>query len=749
MEQVYMFMIVALFTLAIVDLVVGVSNDAVNFLNSAIGSKAVSLRTIMIVASIGISIGAVFSSGMMEVARKGIFNPGEFIFEEIMIIFMAVMITDILLLDLFNSLGLPTSTTVSIVFELLGASVAIALIQIYQDNGSVTELVNYINSSQAYEIIRGIFLSVLIAFGVGAFVQYISRLIFSFQFEQNLKYTGGVFGGVSLTAITYFILIKGLKGVSFITPETLDWVDANKYVILIGSFVFWTLFSQIYISLIKGNILKVIILIGTFALAMAFAGNDLVNFIGVPIAAWQSYNLWMEGGMDMQMSMSSLSGAVRTPSYLLFIAGVVMVVTLWFSKKARSVVETGINLSRQGEGKEKFQPNLLSRLIVRATVNLSDGISYVLPKPLLKKLDDRFQKNAEKRGKKEDAPAFDFVRASVNLVVASILISIGTSLKLPLSTTYVTFMVAMGTSLADKAWGRESAVFRVAGVLNVIGGWFVTAFVAFLAAATFAGIIYYGGFIAIVGLLILAAVLLIRSFIVYRNTEKENSESRKFDRTDLITINEIINESSDNISNVIRRINKLYSEVVDNIGLQDLGRLKKNKKNLRKLEATIDELKDEIFYFIKSLDDSSVEASKFYILILDYLQDMAQSIGYIAKSSYDHVNNNHKKLKFNQIRDLKGIDNELQVLFDRVEETFNNDSYENINSIIDEKQQLINHVSQLIQKQIERIRSTETSPKNTKLYFGLLLETKDLISATMNLLQLFQEFHNDYKKVIN
>ena len=749
MEQVYLFMIIALFTLAIIDLIVGVSNDAVNFLNSAIGSKAVSLRTIMIVASIGIAIGAVFSSGMMEVARKGIFNPGEFMFAEIIIIFMAVMITDILLLDLFNSLGLPTSTTVSIVFELLGASVAIALLKIYKEDSNIAELVNYINSTQAFEIIRGIFLSVFIAFLVGAIIQNISRLIFSFQYERNIKFTGGIFGGVSFSAITYFILIKGLKGVSFIKPETLDWVDENKLIIILGSFVVWTILSQLYISVFKGNILRVIILVGTFALAMAFAGNDLVNFIGVPIAAWQSYNLWLTSGMDPEMSMSMLSGAVRTPSYLLLLAGIVMVVTLWFSKKARSVVETGINLSRQDEGKEKFQSNLLSRLVVRAAVNLSQGVNYILPKKFVQKLDSRFEKGIVKKRKKIDEPAFDFVRASVNLVVASILISIGTSLKLPLSTTYVTFMVAMGTSLADKAWGRESAVFRVAGVLNVIGGWFVTALVAFLAAATFASIIYYGGTFAIIGLLVLAAILLIRSFIVYQRNEKEKKQNRKFDTTDLITINEIINESSDNISSVIKKINKLYSEVADNIGLQDLSRLKKNRKSLRKLEAVIDELKDEIFYFIKSLDDSSVEASKFYILILDYLQDMSQSIGYIVKSSFEHVNNNHKKLKFNQIRDLKGIDNDLQGLFDRVEEIFNNESFENINDIINEKQQLINHVSTLIQKQIDRIRSTETSPKNTKLYFGLLLETKDLISATMNLLQLFQEFHNDYKKVVN
>ena len=748
MEQVYLFMLIALFALAIIDLVVGVSNDAVNFLNSAIGSKAVSLRTIMIVASIGVGIGAIFSSGMMEVARKGIFNPGEFLFEEIMIIFMAVMITDILLLDLFNSLGLPTSTTVSIVFELLGAAVAIAMIQIFKDDATVSQLVRYINTEQAIGIIQGIFLSVLIAFAVGAIIQYISRLIFSFQFEKNLKYTGGIFGGVSITAITYFILIKGLKGVSFISPESIDWVDQHKMLILAGSFLLWTFLSQAYISFFGGNILKIIIITGTFALAMAFAGNDLVNFIGVPIAAWQSFDLWMSSGMEQGMKMSALSGAVQTPSLLLFLAGMIMVVTLWFSKKARTVVETGINLSRQGDGREKFQPNLLSRLIVRGSVNLSNAFEAVLPRSVSNQIDRRFDKPVEKRKKKSDEPAFDMVRASVNLVVASILISIGTSLKLPLSTTYVTFMVAMGTSLADKAWGRESAVFRVAGVLNVIGGWFVTAMVAFTAAAVFASFIYYGKLVAIIILLIAAAVLLTRSFLVYRKAEKEKKETKRYDRTDLITINEIITESSDNISSVIKRINLLYSDVVNNIGLQDLGKLKKNKKSLKKLENEVDELKGEIFYFIRSLDDSSVEASKFYILILDYLQDMVQSIGYIVKNSFGHVNNNHKNLKFNQIRDLKGIDQKLQGLFDRVEDTFTKESFESIDSIIDEKQELLTHVSNLIQKQIDRIRSTETSPKNTKLYFGLLLETKDLISATMNLLQLFKEFHRDYKKVI-
>lgn len=748
MEQVYIFMLVALFALAIIDLVVGVSNDAVNFLNSAIGSKAVSMKTIMIVASIGIACGAIFSSGMMEVARKGIFNPGAFYFDEIMIVFIAVMITDILLLDVFNSLGMPTSTTVSIVFELLGSAVAIAIIKVYSNDSGLAELVNYINTEQAFGIIQGIFVSVLIAFTVGAIIQYFSRLIFTFQFEKNLKYTGGIFGGISITAISYFILFKGLKGVSFVPKSALEWVNENTLLLLAISFVIWTIVSQLLQSAFKINILKVVIVIGTFALAMAFAGNDLVNFIGVPLAAFNSYDIWVQGGMEANFTMEGLAGEVPANTYMLFLAGVIMVLTLWFSKKARAVVETGVSLARQDEGKERFEANFLSRVIVRGTVNLSQAISYVTPKPVLKFVDSRFEKVKEKKNKNHEAPAFDLVRAAVNLVVASILISVGTLLKLPLSTTYVTFMVAMGSSLADRAWGRESAVYRVAGVFNVIGGWFVTALVAFVAASIFATAIYFGGIIAIVVLLIIAALLLVRSYLAHKKAEQEKLESRKFDRTDLITINEIINESSDNISRVIKKVNKLYSDVVDNLGLQELAKLKNNKKSLKKLEDDVDELKSDVFYFIKSLDDTSVEASKFYILILDYLQDMVQSIGYITKNSYGHVNNNHKNLKFNQIRDLKGIDKELQLLYNHISDTFDKESFTDISSIIAEHKRLKEHVSLLVQKQIDRIRTTETSPKNTKLYFSLLLETQDLITATINLLELFQEFYHDYRKIV-
>lgn len=750
MEDIYIVMLVALFALAITDLVVGVSNDAINFLNSAIGSKAVSMRTIMIVASLGVAVGAIFSSGLMEVARKGIFMPGEFFFEEIMIIFMAVMITDVLLLDFFNSLGLPTSTTVSIVFELLGAAVCMAVIKIYtQTDGDLGMLGGYINTAKATEIIAGILLAVVIAFVVGTIVQYISRLIFSFQYERKMKYVGSLFGGFSLTAILYFILIKGMKSIPFVSDAFNDYVNTHTWLIVGIGFVLFTLISQLLMSVFKANILRIIIVIGTFALALAFAGNDLVNFIGVPIAAWQSFNLWQSayeatGALPSNYLMEGLSGSVPTPELLLILAGGVMVATLWFSSKARSVVDTGINLARQGEGVERFDPNFLSRGIVRYSVLFGNAITAVLPESMKHRIERKFDKPQHHlRSKRIDAPAFDMVRASVNLVVASVLISLGTSLKLPLSTTYVTFMVAMGTSLADRAWDRESAVYRVAGVLNVIGGWFVTAVVAFTAAAIFGAIIYFGGVIALAILIITALVVVVRSSIVHSRKTKAEKSKKRFNRSDIITINEITSETSENISNVIRGINKMYTKTVDHLGYYDLSKLKKSYKKIEKLEADVDELKGNIFYFIKSLEEDSVEASKFYILTIDYLQDMVQSIGFITRNSYNHVHNNHKNLKFNQIRDLKKVDEKMQILFDEIEETFDNHEFGNIDGILDEKQQLLDYVSELIQKQITRIRTSETSPKNTKLYFGILLETKDLISSTMSLLQLFQEFYNE------
>jgi len=739
----YILMLIALAILATVDLVVGVSNDAVNFLNSAIGSKAIAIRNIMIIASIGVFFGAITSSGMMEVARKGIFNPGMFMFQDIMFIFMAVMITDILLLDVFNTLGMPTSTTVSIVFELLGAAVAISLIKISQNDAeSISAIWNYINYEKASLIIFGILLSVVVAFSVGAIVQFVSRLIYSFNFEKRPSYINALFGGFAITAITYFIIIKGMKG----TPYYKDvkfLIEDNTLSIIAGSFLLWTIISQVFIKVFNLNVLKLIIGIGTFSLAMAFSGNDLVNFIGVPIAAWNSYEAWSVSGVEANaFSMEILAKKVPSNVWLLLIAGGIMVVTLWTSSKARNVIKTGIDLSRQGEGHEKFQPNPLSRLVVRASMGINTGITYIFPAKTIAFVNSKFQKPVIEltKDKTYELPAFDMVRASVNLIVAGILISIATSLKLPLSTTYVTFMVAMGTSLADRAWGRESAVYRVAGVINVVGGWFLTAITAFLAAALVAYLISWD-MVMIPVLLVLVAFLIGRNTIIHRKKSKEVKEQEYIERADLITINGVIEESADHISNVANRVNKLYTNVVNDLTNHDLNKLRKTDKHVGKLNDEIDSLKDGVFYFIKSLDDTSVQASRFYILVLGYLQDVAQSISYISRASFKHVNNNHKNLKKGQLKDLKEIDNQLTELLGQVSSIFELRAFDDLEDILIEKQALLKDVSNSIEKQVTRIRQEESSPKNTTLYFSILLETQDLITALMSLLQTYEEFH--------
>jgi phosphate/sulfate permease len=743
MEQIYVIMLIVLGVLAVIDLMVGVSNDAVNFLNSAIGSKAVSFKTTMIVASLGVLVGALFSSGMMEIARSGIFVPSMFSFNDVMIIFLAVMISDILLLDVFNSLGLPTSTTVSIIFELLGAAVCLALYKIYTSDETLDHLGMYINTKKASAIVYSILLSVILSFALGSLIQYISRLIFTFHYEKKLKYFGAIFGGVAISAITFFILIKGMKGVSFISATQFKWIDKNEFLILGVNFVFFTLLSQLLISYFKVNILRVIILIGTFALALAFAGNDLVNFIGVPIAAFNSYQIFQGSGIsgDEFMMGALANDDIVAPFYFLLLAGVVMVITLWTSKKARSVIETGVNLSRQGEGDEKFTPNTASRFIVRFGVSLGQVINVFLPKKLQIKIDSRFINVEKSKKKSADEPAFDMVRASVNLMVASILISIGTSLKLPLSTTYVTFMVAMGTSFADRAWDRESAVYRIAGVFKVIGGWFFTAIIAFFLAVIMAYILKVGEVFAFFGLIIMLGIMLYKSSRKHKEKVKNEEEVKSLRREDIGTVKEMITESSAQISKVFRKTSALYSSLVDNLGLEDLAKLKENKKDQKKLEKEIDELKNNVFYLIKNLDDNSVEASKFYILILGYLQDMVQSIDFITSNSYSHVNNNHKKLKFNQIKGLKIIDTQLQQLLHSLEESFKNEDFNTIDHILNDKQVLLDTVSELISKQIKTIRTTETSPKNSKLYFALLLEVNDLVKSITNLLELFKEFN--------
>ena len=755
MSDMYLIMIIALAALAIIDLIVGVSNDAVNFLNSAIGSKAISFKTIMIVASVGIALGAIFSSGMMEVARKGIFVPSQYNFDELMFIFMAVMITDILLLDFFNTLGLPTSTTISIVFELIGASVAMAAIKIGAVQGNYFDIINYINTDKIVEIVLGILLSVVLSFSLGALVQWVARFLLSYDFETKAKYVGAIFGGLALTSITYFIFIKGIKGTSVgktnfellggITIK--DFLEHQVVSVVLVSFVIWTAISYALEAFLKANIYKIIIGVGTFALALAFSGNDLVNFIGVPMAAWQSYELWVQSGVSAsEFNMVVLEQTVTTPTIALFLSGMIMVVTLWFSKKARYVAETEINLSREGASKERFEPNFLSRGLVRGSILIADGFNALIPESIKTKIDTRFQRPAIILSKEKayELPAFDMVRAAVNLMVASVLISIATTNKLPLSTTYVTFMVAMGTSLADRAWGAESAVYRVAGVLNVIGGWFLTGISAFIASALILLILKLGGPVFVSLALVGVVLLMVRNYLAYNKKTKQTKEEDQLSLAESTSIQGVIKESADHIASVVKRGNKIFGNAITGLAKQDSATLKKCKKNIEKLSEEVDELRNNIFYFIKNLDDQSVHASKFYINILRYLQDMTQSLDFIVKSTSKHVNNNHKKLKTSQLKELKEIENALDVYYNEIHKAFEKPSFAKMGEIIN-NQQIFELLSDKIQAQVERTRTDESSPKNTTLYFGLLLETKDLVTATVSLMEEYFEANQTSK----
>ncbi len=748
-DSIYLYMTIALGILAISDLVVGVSNDAVNFLNSALGSKAIPFRTIMFVASIGIAMGAVSSSGMMEVARKGIFNPGEFYFSEIMIIFMAVMITDVLILDFFNTLGMPTSTTVSIVFELLGAAVAVTLIKMSGTGETLAQMGTYINTEKATEIILGILLSVFIAFSIGALVQSIARIFLTFDFHKKPSWKASLFGGLAISAIIYFILIKGLKSTNFFNGALLDFVGERTTLFLAFNVVLWSAISWVLTRFAKINIYKLVIIFGTFALAMAFAGNDLVNFIGVPIAALQSFQAWEATGIPADAySMESLAAAVQTPTILLLLSGVIMILTLWFSTKALLVTETEINLAREGEGEERFRANFLSRQIVRLSVLAIENLSVIPPKHIQEAISKRFEKATTytSRIKSKDRPAFDMVRASVNLMLASVLISIATSMKLPLSTTYVTFMVAMGTSLADRAWGSDSAVYRVAGVLNVIGGWFFTAISAFLGAALVAFLIHIGGVWALGLLFVFAAFIMVRNYLNHKKRSATLKEEFKLRRVESQNIKEVIEVSSENIANAISRVNKIYSSCTEGLIKHDINILKKSTKGIRKLDKEVEGLRENIFYFIKGLNEEGGRTTDFYLQILRYLQDITQSLEHITKASYKHVHNNHKKLRFSQLKDLKETDVFVSQFFSDVQHLFEKERFSSLNSTLVKQEALMQKVDEKIYRQILRTRETENSPKNTALYFNLLQETKDLLESTFRLLETY-DLHANQPKV--
>ena len=746
LENLYLFFVLALGFLAIADLIVGVSNDAVNFLSSAIGSKAVSFKKIMIIASFGIALGAIFSSGMMEVARKGIFNPELYYFDEIMIIFLAVMITDILLLDFFNTLGLPTSTTVSIVFELLGAAVSIAAYKIWENSQSINELITYINYSKATQIILGIILSVFIAFTIGAIVQWVSRLILSFDFKRNSNIVSSIFGGIAITSITYFILIKGIKGTSYseitfnyFQGETINnLIESNASQIIIYLTVIWSLISFFLIEVYKTNIYKIIILVGTFALALAFAGNDLVNFIGVPIAAWQSYEAWTISGIPAdQLSMGILSSKVETPNLILFFAGAIMVITLWFSSRAKNVLKTSIDLSDQSEIKEKFKANILAKYLVTFFIGLNNGIQKIVPAKIKEIIENRFAPSNQLLLSNTiiEKPAFDMVRASVNLIVASILISIATSYKLPLSTTYVTFMVAMGTSLSDRAWGSESAIFRVSGVLNVIGGWFITAIVAFSAAALVALLME-------TSLFFMPILFLFTCFLLYRNYLRYNKEAKKVKLENEIpeieknTLEGVINESSKNIENVLNRSIKIFTLTTEGISKSDIKLLKKNSRQVTKLSDEVDELQENIFNYLKSNKKANKKATEFYLIILEKLTQITKRLSKISKITLKHVDEDRRKLPLSNIKVLLGLDLNFKRLFESVINIFINKDFKKIEDVLLD-------IIQARDKTDNQIKRYKKENQDNKRYDKLHLEILSLCSEILNALkQLLENYYS-------
>lgn len=744
METFYLGLVIILFLLAISDLIVGVSNDAVNFLNSAIGAKVAPFRIIMLVAALGVLVGATFSNGMMEVARKGIFHPDQFVFAEIMIIFLAVMITDVILLDLFNTFGMPTSTTVSLVFEIMGAAVAIATYKIrHNPDHGVGDLGVYINSEKALAIISGILLSIVIAFTVGALIQYISRLIFSFDYKRSMRFFGGMFGGAAITAITYFMLIKGAKDASFMTPTAQAWISTHTTAILLYGFISWSIFLQVLNWLFNFNILKAIVLTGTFALAMAFAGNDLVNFIGVPLAGYESFKSFMAtpGAIPESLTMESLKQPIVTNPIFLLIAGLIMVVTLWTSKKARSVVETTIDLSRQGEGFERFTSSTVSRFIVRSVRQGATSLSHMVPVKVHGWLEKRFERNeamiAEE--KKENA-AFDMIRASVNLVVASALIAMGTSLKLPLSTTYVTFMVAMGTSLSDRAWGRESAVYRINGVLSVVGGWFLTALIAFTVAFLIATFINLGGIIFLTILLVLAIFVIIRTHSIHRRRTADREEKIKMTGEGELTNQSILSRCVDNVGSALNKAGNLFEEVITATAAEDIKALRKVRKQVEKLNKDTKKLKSNLNHTILQLREDSIDSGHYYVQVVDYLREIAHCVNYMIEPSYEHIDNNHRGLTDDQEKELLKLNKDMGNLFRSVIQSIQNHNFDNVPHIIEQQSDIINEIGMFRRRQIKRIKLEKTGTRNSMLYLDLLSESKNLLLYTVNLMKSMRDF---------
>lgn len=745
METIYLGIILFLFLLAIFDLFVGVSNDAVNFLNSAIGAKAASFRTIILIAAVGIFCGATLSNGMMEIARHGIFRPEAFYFNELMCIFLAVMITDVVLLDIFNTLGMPTSTTVSMVFELLGGTFALALVKILSGPEGLT-FAELLNTEKALTVILGIFLSVAIAFFFGTLVQYISRIIFTFNYKARLKWTIGLFGGVAVTAIIYFMLIKGIKDTSFMTPELKGWVQGNTGWIVGGCFVFFTILMQVF-HWCKINVFRVVVLLGTFALAMAFAGNDLVNFVGVPLAGLASYTDFMaHGGNDATTHlMGALNGPARTPFLFLFLSGVIMVVALITSRKARNVIKTSVDLSRQEEGNEMFGSSAFARSLVRFSTNLNNSVSGILPQRVKQWLNSRFNKEEVIL---EQGAAFDLVRASVNLVLAGLLIALGTSLKLPLSTTYVAFMVAMGTSLSDRAWGRESAVFRVTGVLSVIGGWFITAGAAFLICFLVTLIMFFGGVVAMLVMIGVAILMLVNSHRRYRRKLKNEKEDDLFQHIlyskDKQEIWHLLKEHvRTNLVNVLAFASSTYLQMTDGFIREDL-------RSLRKAVTATDEEKDKLKKIrrketlgMRRIDRNvAIEKNTWFHLAANSSEQMMYCLKRICEPCKEHVDNNFNPLPPESAGEFIPVRNELVLLFQRTQLIISDGLYPQADAVLAEGEELKKKLSALHKMQMEKMQEENGSVKLSLVYLNLLQESQELVSILRHMLRAVRKYQD-------
>ncbi len=740
----YIIIVGILLTLALVDLVVGVSNDAVNFLNSAVGSHVASFRTILIVASIGVVLGSLFSSGMMEIARSGIFNPDYFTFDKVMIVFLAVMLTDVIMLDFYNNLGLPTSTTVSLIFELLGSALVVGLLIAFERGMGFEKWRDIINYSSAITIIFGIFLSVFLSFIVGSVIQHISRLVFTFNFQENLKKYGALFSGVSITTIVYFLLIKGAKGSSFISDDQIKWIMQNTWMIVVGSMIFFSISIQVMMWWKNINPLKAIVLLGTFALAMAFAGNDMVNFIGVPVAGLVSYQAWSGTMLSAQeFNMSILHEKIATPTWILFIAGIVMVVTLWTNAKSRKVTDTEVSLGRQEEGDEKFKPNFVSRTLVGGAMFIGRRIQQIVPKSISKMLSVRFEKenlDQEKILMDTNKPSFDLIRASINLLVSSALIAYGTSQKLPLSTTFVTFMVAMGTSFADQAWGRESAVFRVAGVMNVIAGWLITAVVALLASGLLAFIMYHTGFPGIISITIVAAFLLVRSHLVFNREVAEEKASNQLLDTASVTIQQVIDESKNNTAKNLKVVRKAILTSIKSLLSENRDNLDKSKKEIEKLKGQNEKLHGKLIKYVRKMNKGNLAAGRLYIMVFDLMQDLYQSVQLIGQVSYDHVINHLSPPRKKYAEIFSEIEKELSDYLEKVAESVSHLSFSNATLMEDRQTRLIAFINKSMDELIRDIQKNDVGNRLGLLQTRLFLEIKDIIAIAHRIYILYYDF---------